>query len=114
MLCTVRHNLRLHANATVILMRVAGAPSRNEHPQSPNDPNSYAGWSGGALDAEIAPLVGNIVTVLAVVLLLSLGGLVVVGLFHGDPAVRNTLTHVAETVLGVFVGIAAGRLAAPR
>ena len=65
-------------------------------------------------DVEIGPLIANIVTVLAAVLVLSLVGLVVIGLFHGDPNVRGTLTHITETVLGVFVGIAAGRLASPR
>jgi hypothetical protein len=29
----------------------------------------------------------------------------------GDAGVRAMLTHIAETVLGVFIGIAAGRLA---
>lgn len=29
-----------------------------------------------------------------------------------DPDVRGTLTHVIETVLGVFLGIAAGRVSA--
>jgi hypothetical protein len=65
-------------------------------------------------EIQIGPLIANIVTVLAAVLVLSLAGLVVIGLFHGDPNVRVTLTHIAETVLGVFVGIAAGRLASPR
>jgi hypothetical protein len=59
----------------------------------------------------VGRLVSTIVSVLAGALLLSLGGLVLLGLTSGDAAVRETLTHVAETVLGVFVGIAAGRLA---
>ena len=50
--------------------------------------------------------------VLAAALLLSLGGLVVLGAVGGDAGISTTLTHVIETVLGVFVGIAAGRLAA--
>ena len=58
----------------------------------------------------IGPLVSRIVSVLALVLVLSLVGLVALGLFGGDATVRATLTHVAEIVLGVFVGIAAGRL----
>jgi hypothetical protein len=58
----------------------------------------------------IGRLVSTIVAVLAAVLLLSLTGLIALGLTSGDTAVRETLTHVAETVLGVFVGIAAGRL----
>ncbi len=59
----------------------------------------------------VGRLVSTIVSVLAGALLISLGGLVALGLTSGDAAVRETLTHVAETVLGVFVGIAAGRLA---
>lgn len=64
----------------------------------------------GEDQVRIGPLISTIVTVLAAALVLSLAGLVVLGLAGGDPAVRETLTHVAETVLGVFVGIAAGRL----
>lgn len=63
-------------------------------------------------DLPIPPVIANIVRVLALVLVLSLGGLVVLGLFGGDPGVRSTLTHVVETVVGVFIGIAAARLAA--
>jgi len=62
-------------------------------------------------DASIGPLISRIVSVLALTLLLSLGGLVALGLFGGDPSVRSTLTHIIETVVGVFVGIAAARLA---
>jgi hypothetical protein len=36
---------------------------------------------------------------------------VVLGALDGDTGVTTTLTHVIETLLGVFVGIAAGRLA---
>ena len=61
-------------------------------------------------DVPIGRLVSTIVSVLAVALVLSLGGLVALGLFDGDAAVRETLTHIIETVLGVFIGIAAGRL----
>jgi hypothetical protein len=62
-------------------------------------------------DIPIGPLVSRIVSVLALVLVLSLAGMVLLGLFGGDARVLATLTHVAEIVLGVFVGIAAGRLA---
>jgi len=50
------------------------------------------------------------VSVLSAVLVLSLGGLVLMGLADGDAGVRETLTHIIETVLGVFIGIAAGKL----
>ncbi len=62
-------------------------------------------------EAPIGRMVSTIVSVLALTLVLAVAGLVVLGLFGGDPDVRGTLTHVIETVLGVFVGIAAGRLA---
>lgn len=62
-------------------------------------------------EIPVGRLVSAIVTVLAAALVLSLAGLVLVGVTGGDPAVRDTLTHVAETVVGVFIGIAAGRLA---
>lgn len=65
-------------------------------------------------EIPIGPLVSTIVTVLAATLVLSIGGLVLLGLAGGDPAVRGTLTHIAETVIGVFVGIAAGQLAGAR
>ncbi len=52
----------------------------------------------------------NVVSVLALVLLLSLSGLIALGVVDGDAGVRSTLTHVSETVLGVFIGLAAGRL----
>ena len=65
-------------------------------------------------EVPVGPLVSTIVTVLATALLLSLAGLVIVGVTGGDPGVRATLTHVVETVLGVFLGIAAGRLTSPR
>lgn len=44
---------------------------------------------------------------------MSIAGLVAIGMLGdaGDPQVRGTLTHIVETVIGVFVGIAAGRLA---
>ena len=61
-------------------------------------------------EIPIGRLVSTIVSVLAVALVLSLGGLVALGLFDGDATVRETLTHIIETVLGVFIGIAAGRL----
>ena len=62
-------------------------------------------------EVPIGRLVSIIVSVLAAALLLSLGGLVVLAILGGDPAVGATLTHVIETVIGVFIGIAAGRLA---
>ena len=52
----------------------------------------------------------NVISVLALVLLVSLIGLIALGAVDGDAGVRGTLTHVLETVLGVFVGLAAGRL----
>ena len=61
-------------------------------------------------EVPIGRLISVIVSVLAATLLVSLAGVVLLELTHGDPAVRITLTHVIETVLGVFIGIAAGRL----
>ena len=52
----------------------------------------------------------NVISVLALVLVVSLLGLIALGVVDGDAGVRSTLTHVLETVLGVFVGLAAGRL----
>lgn len=78
-------------------------------------PFPFLGQGARAMTAEEVPigrLVSTIVSVLALTLVLSVGGLVVLGLFGGAADVRGTLTHVIETVLGVFVGIAAGRLAA--
>lgn len=65
-------------------------------------------------EVPVGSLVSTIVTVLAAALVLSLGGLVVLGVAGGDASVRATLTHVVETVLGVFLGIAAGRLSSAR
>jgi hypothetical protein len=62
-------------------------------------------------DVPVGRLISMIVAVLAAALLLSLGGLVVLGVTGGDAGISTTLTHIIETVLGVFVGIAAGRLA---
>jgi hypothetical protein len=62
-------------------------------------------------EIPVGRLISTIVAVLAAALVLSLAGLVLVGVTGGDPAVRDTLTHVGETVVGVFIGIAAGRLA---
>ena len=62
-------------------------------------------------DIPVGRLVSIIVSVLAAALLVSLSGLVVLGAVGGEPGVSTTLTHVIETLLGVFVGIAAGRLA---
>lgn len=61
-------------------------------------------------DIPIGRLVSRIVSVLAFTLVLSLGGLVALGLVNGSAPVQETLTHIIETVLGVFIGIAAGRL----
>ena len=63
-------------------------------------------------EIPVGRLVSIIVSVLAAALLVSLSGLVVIGAVGGEPAVSITLTHVIETLLGVFIGIAAGRLAA--
>ena len=52
----------------------------------------------------------NVVTMLGIVLMTSLVGLIALGVVDGDAGVRSTLTHISETVLGVFVGLAAGRL----
>ena len=60
----------------------------------------------------IGRLIAHVVAVLAAVLVLSLVGLVALGAAGGDEGVRDTLTHVVETVVGVFIGIAAGRLGA--
>ena len=62
-------------------------------------------------EVPIGRLISVIVTVLGAALLLSLAGLVALALLGGDPAVGATLTHVIETIIGVFIGIAAGRLA---
>ncbi|MBE7520414.1 MAG: hypothetical protein HS107_14340 [Thermoflexaceae bacterium] len=64
-------------------------------------------------EVPIGRLVSVIVSVLAVALVLSVAGLVLLGLTGGDAGTRTTLTHITETVLGVFIGIAAGRLASP-
>ncbi|MCZ7577862.1 MAG: hypothetical protein M5U18_12740 [Dehalococcoidia bacterium] len=62
-------------------------------------------------EVPVGRLVSAIVAVLGAALLLSLGGLVVLGAVGGDAGVSTTLTHIIETVFGVFVGIAAGKLA---
>ena len=64
-----------------------------------------------AEELPIGRLVSVIVSVLALALVLSIAGVVVLGLTSGDGTTATTLTHVIETVMGVFVGIAAGRLA---
>lgn len=61
-------------------------------------------------EIPVGPIVARIVSVLAVAFFLSLGGIIVLGLTGGDADVRATLTHVLEVVLGLFLGIAAGRL----
>lgn len=62
-------------------------------------------------EIPVGRLVSIIVSVLSVALLVALSGLVVLGLAGGDQAVRTTLTHVIEMLLGVFIGIASARLA---
>lgn len=62
-------------------------------------------------EIPVGRLVTAIIGVLGVALMVSLAGLVWLGAADGDPAVRETLTHLVETVIGVFIGIAAGRLA---
>jgi hypothetical protein len=57
------------------------------------------------------PVITRIVSVLAVSLVISIAGLIVLGLAGGDAGVRATLTHVIETLIGVFIGVAAARLA---
>lgn len=65
-------------------------------------------------EVPVGRLVSVIVSVLAAALLLALGGFVLLSAAGADPAAMTTLTHVIETLLGVFVGIAAGRLASDR
>lgn len=62
-------------------------------------------------EVPVGRLVSIIVGVLAIALLVALTGLVLLGIAGGDPGVRTTLTHVIETLIGVFIGIAAGKLA---
>ena len=62
-------------------------------------------------DVDLGPILGRIITVLAYTLVLAIAGLIAIGIFGGDAGVRMTLTHVIETLVGVFVGIAMARLA---
>jgi hypothetical protein len=62
-------------------------------------------------NADLGPAVERIVSVLAYALLFAIGGLIVIGILGGDPGVRMTLTHIVETLVGVFIGIAVARLA---
>ncbi|MGE0601089.1 MAG: hypothetical protein AB7J35_15775 [Dehalococcoidia bacterium] len=62
-------------------------------------------------EVPVGRLVSIIVSVLAAALLVSISGLVILGAMGGDEIVAGTLAHIIETLLGVFVGIAAGRLA---
>ncbi|HMO54179.1 MAG TPA: hypothetical protein PJ994_06720 [Tepidiformaceae bacterium] len=62
-------------------------------------------------DVPVGRLLSIIVSVLAATLLLAVGGLVLIGAAGGDASVARTLTHVVETVVGVFIGIAAAKLA---
>ncbi|MGB4860929.1 MAG: hypothetical protein WBO97_00580 [Tepidiformaceae bacterium] len=61
-------------------------------------------------EVPVGRLISIIVSVLSAALLLSLAGLVILGALDGSTGVAITLTHVIETLLGVFVGIAAGKL----
>lgn len=65
-------------------------------------------------EIPIGRLISIIVGVLAAALIVALAGLVLLSAVGADPAASTTLTHVIETLLGVFVGIAAGRLASDR
>jgi len=56
-------------------------------------------------------LVSVIVAVLGAALLASLAGLIMLAAVGGEPGASTTLAHVIETLIGVFIGIAAGRLA---
>lgn len=60
--------------------------------------------------AALAAALERIVSVLAYTLLIAVGGLIVIGVVGGDAGVRMTLTHVIETLVGVFIGIAVARL----
>jgi hypothetical protein len=62
-------------------------------------------------DVPVGRLISIIIAVLAAALVLSLAGLVVLGIAGDDSNAGETLAHVIETVVGVFIGIAAGRLA---
>jgi hypothetical protein len=62
-------------------------------------------------EIPVGRLLSIIVAVLAASLVLSLAGLVALGISGADNGAGETLTHIIETVMGVFVGIAAGRLA---
>lgn len=62
-------------------------------------------------ELPVGRLISIIVSVLAAVLLLALAGLVLLAAVGAEPATSLTLTHIIETILGVFIGIAAGRLA---
>ena len=55
----------------------------------------------------------NVVSVLALVLVVSLLGLIALGVVDGDAGVRSTLTHVSETVLGLSAAPAPARLTSP-
>ncbi len=64
-------------------------------------------------DLDLNPLLGRIISVLAFALLGGLVGLVAIGVAGGDAGVRMTLTHVVETIMGVFLGIAIARIGDP-
>ena len=61
-------------------------------------------------EVPVGRLLSLIVGVLAFALLVSLAGLVTLGAIGGDPAASQTLTHVIETIVGVFIGIAVAKL----
>lgn len=62
-------------------------------------------------EVPVGRLISIIVSVLAAVLLLALAGIVLLAAIGAEPGASLTLTHIIETILGVFIGIAAGRLA---
>lgn len=61
-------------------------------------------------ETGLGPEISRIVTVLAWALVMALGGLILIGILGGDASVRLTLTHIIETLVGVFIGLAAARM----
>lgn len=62
-------------------------------------------------EVPVGRLLSIIISVLSATLIISLVGVVVLGVSGADSAAGATLTHIIETVIGVFIGIAAGKLA---
>jgi hypothetical protein len=62
-------------------------------------------------EVPVGRLISIIVSVLAAVLVLALCGIVLLAALGAEAGASLTLTHIIETILGVFIGIAAGRLA---